>query len=84
MVSIRPQAKLASRCVSILTLVLVLVLSTMEASVHALEHQHHELIKDCSLCLVGTQLESAVAPSNPLARPMSLAADIAPRCGSKM
>ena len=61
-----------------LALLVVLVLSPVGTSVLALEHQHHQIDEDCSVCLIGAQLESAAVPANPIYRPTLPAAAIAP------
>ena len=61
-----------------LALLLVLVLSPVGTSVHALEHQHHQLDEDCSVCLVGAQLETGAVPAKPVYPSTLPAAAIAP------
>ena len=76
---ISPQDKPASRRLLMLALLVVLVLSPVGTSVLPLEHQHHPLDEDCSLCLIGAQLETGAVPANPIYRPTSPAAAIAPK-----
>ncbi len=62
-----------------LALLVVLVLSPVGTSVHALEHQHHQLDECCSVCLVGAQLETGAAPAKPIYPSTLPAAAIAPQ-----
>ena len=79
MVRISQQDKSASRRFPMLALLVVLVLSQVATSVHALEHQHHEQDEDCSLCLVGAQVEGGAVPAKPIYPSTLPAAAIAPR-----
>ena len=63
-----------------LALLIVLVFTHVEVNVHALDHDLHDHDENCTLCLVGVQLDSAALTAPPLIQPAPQSDTLNPGC----